>query len=287
MDLEALRFFCALVEERSFHKAAERVFRSQPAVSQQLKKLEREAGRQLFDRKRAEPTPAGKLLYDRAKPLLASAEGIVRELEDFDESDAGALQVGTSDTNAMYYLPEHIRTFSDRFPHIRFNIVCRSSEEIAESVARGHLDLGIVTLPVVRAELDSMKLFEQRLTLVVPVEHALAGQQNVSLKNLTGEPVLMLHDHTKTGRLLAMHFASKEFEPTGILNSGSFEVIKRYVKQGMGIAFLPDAVVGDDEKKLRKVAVQGLPKVEIGAVWLRGAYQTNAARAFIEHLRGS
>ena len=95
----------------------------------------------------------GSLLYDRARHILNETEGLARELEDFDEAQAGELRVGTSDTTALYVLPEVVRQFAQAMPQTHLAMVNRPSRAIAEQVARGELDLGIVTLPVDNDEL--------------------------------------------------------------------------------------------------------------------------------------
>lgn len=281
MTLDALRFFCALIEETSFRGAAERLHRSQPAVSQQIKALERELGHTLVDRKTCKPTPAGGRLYQRARHVLNQADSLAREIEDLDEAHAQELRVGTSDTTALYVLPPVVRAFSHSMPHTRLMLVNRPTDDIAEHVLRGELDLGIVTLPTSRAELAELDLFQERLVLVTPTNHSLAGRRQVRLAALKDEPLLLLSSGTRTGRLLREFFGESGFEPQVVLDSGSFEVIKRYVVQGVGSAFLPEVVVTKQDRGLAKVAVPGLPSVRIGAVWRRGAYQTKAELAFL------
>lgn len=286
MNLDALRMFVALVEESTFRTAAERVHRSQPALSQQLKKLEGELGQTLFDRKAGAPTPAGELVYRRAQALLRRAEGLTQELADFDEGVGRELRIGTSDTNALYFLPPFLREFSKKFPQTRLALTSRPSDDIGELVLRGKLDLGIVTFPVSHDGLEGVELFEHRLVLVAPKGHALAGRRRVALSRLRDESFLLLHEDTRTGRALREFFRQKKFEPKVVLDSGSFEVIKRYVAEGIGLAFLPETVVTDHDVSLVTVHVSGLPTLPMGAIWPRGMYQIKAARSFLDILRG-
>ena len=169
MTLDALRCFCAILDTGSFRAAAEAVHRSQPAVSQQVKALEKELGQVIYDRAAGLPTPAGRLVYERARALIDGADGLVRELKDFDEAASQELRVGASDTNALYFLPDRVRKFSERMPNTRLALVTRSTDEIGAAVQRGDLDLGIVTLPLEGGTLESRELFAQRLALVVPI----------------------------------------------------------------------------------------------------------------------
>lgn len=285
MNLDALRCFCAVVDTGNFRLAAERVHRSQPAVSQRIKTLEREYGQTLLDRKTATPTPAGRIVYARATALLHDADGLARELEDFDESAGHELRVGTSDTNALYFLPRYVREFAEAMPHTRLVVISRSSDAVAEGVHRGELDLGIVTLPVAREGLEARELFRQQLTLVLPAKHPLSARRRLSLSRLVGEPFVLLQRETRTGTLLREFFREQAFDPQVVLDSGSFEVLKRYVVEGVGLSFLPEIVVtGADRNALATVRVPGLPAIRIGAVWRTGAYQTKAAEAFLQLL---
>lgn len=285
MTLDALRCFCAILDTGSFRTAAEAVHRSQPAVSQQVKALEKELGQILYDRAAGLPTPAGRLVYERARVLIDGAAGLVRELKDFDETDGQELRVGASDTNALYFLPDPIRKFSARMPKTRLVLVTRSTDEIGAAVQRGELDLGIVTLPLEGERLELRELFAQQLALVVPKDHALAKRRSVKLARLAQESFVLLQRETRTGQALWSYFEGEGFLPQVVMDSGSFEVIKRYVGEGIGLSFLPEiAVTETDRARLATLRVDGLPAIRIGAIWRRGAYRTKAARAFMETL---
>jgi DNA-binding transcriptional LysR family regulator len=285
MKLDWFACLCALVETGSFSAAAVRLHRSQPAISQQIRALEKDVGRTLFDRRGGVPTPAGQLVYERARHILNEAGSLSRELEDFDESAGRELRVGTSDTAALHYLPPYVRRFSLAMPRTRLVVVCRSSRAVEEQVLRGELDLGLVTLPAEAEGLETQAVFEQHFVLVAPKGHPVGKESKVSLSRLTGEPFLMLEPGTRTGGILNSYLAAQHFEPQVVLDSGSFEVIRRYVVEGIGLAFLPEALVRDGELPVEKVTVPGLPSVQIGAVWRRHAYQSAAEEAFLKLLK--
>ena len=285
MTLDALGCFCAVFETGSFRAAAEAVHRSQPAVSQQVKALERELGQLIYDRAEGLPTPAGRLVYERARALIDGAAGLVRELKDFDEAAGQELRVGASDTNALYFLPDRVRKFSAQMPDTRLALVTRSTDEIGLAVQRGELDLGIVTLPIEGGRLDSQELFAQRLALVLPKGHPLSKRSRIKLEKLAHEQFVLLQRETRTGQALWSHFEREGFLPQVVMDSGSFEVIKRYVGEGIGLSFLPEIVVTQaDRARLATVRVTGLPEIRIGAIWRRGAYRSKAAQAFMEAL---
>ncbi|HJP34606.1 MAG TPA: LysR family transcriptional regulator substrate-binding protein, partial [Gammaproteobacteria bacterium] len=231
------------------------------------------------------PTPAGTLVYKRARILIDGAAGLAREMKDFDEAAEQELRVGASDTNALYFLPDRVRTFSERMPNTRLALVTRSTDEIGDAIQRGELDLGIVTLPIEGDALESRELFSQRLALVVPKGHPLSERRRVSLARLARESFVLLQRETRTGKALWSHLEAEGFLPQVIMDSGSFEVIKRYVGEGIGLSFLPEIVVTEmDRARLSMVRIDGLPAIRIGAIWRRGAYRTKAARAFVKTL---
>lgn len=284
MTLDAVRCFCAVIETGSFREAAARVFRSQPAVSQQVKALERELGHTLVDRRTATPTAVGQILYARGKAIVMAADTLRNEIADIDEAWSRDLRVGSSDTTALYVLPHYVRAFSTQAPSTRLVIVSRSTDAIIDQVLHGEVDLGIVTLPVSHPDLEERRLWDLSFTVVAPEGHPLAARKRVTLRHLAEHPYLALQAQTRTGALLWDHFRAAGIEPQVVLDSGSFEVIKRYVAQGLGVSILPERVVGPADRVV-KVRVANLPKLSIGAICRRGAYQSGATRRFLALLR--
>jgi DNA-binding transcriptional LysR family regulator len=284
IHLDAIRCFCTVVDAGSFRIAAERLHRTQPAVSQRVRALEGQCGETLLDRRTRKPTAAGRIVYERGLGLLRAADGLEAEVREKSAS-GGELRIGTSDTNALYFLPAKVRAFSRRMPKVRVFIHCRSSDEVAGAVARGDLDLGIVTLPLSRPGLETRPLFEQRLVLVVPRRHALAKRKHAALSDLTEEPMVLIQQETRTGGLLRAHFREFGLVPNTIMDSGSFEVIKQYVAEGVGVSILPEMTLRrDDFRRLASIQVPGLPRIAIGAVWRIGGYTSAAAQTFRELL---
>ena len=281
MKLESLRCLCAVIEGGSFRAAAVRLHKSQPAISQQIKLLEQQIGHTLIERKMCHATPAGKRLYERAKHLLADIDDIIREMGEFGDTWIPELRVGTSDTTALYVLPPIIHTFSEQVPQTHLVLINRPSSQIADLVRKGELDIGIVTFPMEGEELEKCDLFTQQLVLVVPENHPVVTRRFSSLASLREEPFLMLNQSTRTGHLLRRYFQKKRFKPQVVLDTGSFEVIKRYIAHGTGISILPDLVVSDEDRSLVKINIPDLPRIQIGAIWRRDTYQSKAQKAFL------
>lgn len=286
LALDAIETFCAIVETANFREAADRLYRTQPAVTQQLKRLENELDLQLYDRKNHRPTPHGEQLYELGKRLLQQAVDIQRALTDNKNMISGALNVGTSDTNALYFLPRYLAQYARKYPHVQLEVYSRSTDLIAGQVLDGNLDLGIVTLPIDQDGLNTKTLFEQRLVLVVPHSHKLANRTNVHLHELERESFVLLEEGTRTGTLLRKFFEEHGFTPTVSMHSGSFEVIKRYVIEGLGISIIPEIAISEkDGDNLVPVTIPNLPTVGIGIIQQAGRYQSRAAEAFLNELQ--
>jgi DNA-binding transcriptional LysR family regulator len=285
MTLESLRILVAVADLKSFSGAAQRLFKTQPAVSQQIKALEREFGKPLIQRPQCVPTPAGRVVVERARRLLLESEALTTAMKDESGAAEAEVRVGTSDTLALYFLPKVIERFAEQMTHTKVRMVCRSTDEVIDRVLRHELDLGLVTVPAHRNELEEMKLFVDPLVLLVHKDHLLAPRDKVMLNALSGESLLLLDETTRTGKSLMEWFSRAGFTPNVSVNSGSFEVLKRYVGEGLGVAFLPASTVREKDSRTRVVRVGGAPKVSLGAVRLRGAYFTRGQRLMLQLLR--
>lgn len=284
IQLDAIRCFCTVVETGSFHAAADRLHRTQPAVSQRIQALEKQCGETLLDRRTRKPTPAGRIVLEQGRALLRAAESLEAEVRE-SIAAGGELRVGTSDTNALYFLPPKVREFAQRMPDVRVFVQCQSSDDVAGAVARGDLDCGIVTLPLKRRDLEVRSLFEQQLVVVVPRDHDLAVRRRVKLTDLEGAPMVLMQPNTRTGAQLRDYFASEGFSPNIVMDSGSFEVIKQYVAEGVGVSIIPElALRSDDARTIQALPLAGLPRVAIGAVWRKQSHQTRASKAFLDIL---
>ncbi|MFP6597348.1 MAG: LysR family transcriptional regulator [Candidatus Hydrogenedentota bacterium] len=285
LNLDSIHAFCTVLELGNFRKAAFQLHRTQPAITQQIKRLEEELGQTLLDRTLRAPTPQGKLFYAKGKELLLQARNLAEEISDRGESAARELRVGTSDTNALYFLPPYVSAFSRKWPDIKLEIYSRSTDEIAEEIVLENIDLGIITLPLANTDLETETLFHQQFYLVVPKSHLMSKRKRVSLGKLKHESFVLLDETTRTGTMLQTFFEDQQFTPIVSMYSGSFEVIKRYVVEGIGIAFLPEMVLtSTDRESLATIRVPGLPQVGIGAIRRKGRYQSRAAKSFLKLL---
>ena len=289
MDLYQLRGFYEIVREQSFTRAAEKLFLTQPAISLQVKRLEGELEEILLERNRRQIrlTPAGEILFLHAKNIFAQVEAARDDIAALKCELRGRLAIGTSDTNCTYVLPGLLAEFRARYPQVELDIRNRMSPEVGNLVLSDEVEFGLATLPVKHRDLVSDALFERRDVLICPSDHVLAGRSRIGLKQIARYPFLALEQGSTSRQLLDEVFRQEGLELQVEMNLGGIEIIKRYVKIGLGIALVPEVAVEEEVAagKLHAVQVNGLAKRKIGLVEHRGRRRSQATEAFLDLLR--
>ena len=208
MDLQQLRGFYEVARERSFTKAAGRLFLTQPAISQQVKALEEELGDQLIERRRGGVvlTPAGEILFRRTRQMLGHLRGAREELDALRNVLTGTVTVATSDTNCMYVLPVVLERFRRQFPDVAVVVLNKLSSEVGLLVADDEVDFGLATLPLAHGNLTTEPLFTRRDVLICPPEHRWSQRRQISAQSVAAEPLLVLEQGSMSRTLLDQAF---------------------------------------------------------------------------------
>ncbi|MDP6700397.1 MAG: LysR family transcriptional regulator [Candidatus Latescibacteria bacterium] len=289
MDLYQLRGFYEIVREQSFTRAADKLFLTQPAISLQVKALERELDEILLERNRRQIrlTPAGEILFAHAREVFARLASARDEIAALKKVLRGRLAIGTSDTNCTYILPGLLAEFRARYPEVELDIRNRMSPEVGNLVLNDEVEFGLATLPVKHRDLVGEVLFARRDVLICPPDHALAARRRIGLKQIVAHPFLALERGSTSRQLLDEVCRHEGLELQVEMNLGGIEIIKRYVEIGLGIALVPEVAVEDEVAagRLCTVRVMGLGKREIGLVEHRGRRRSQATGAFLGLLR--
>lgn len=289
MELHQLRGFFEVARERSFTRAAERLFLTQPAISLQLKALEEELGQALFERgrKSVRLTPAGEILFGYVREVFSRLEEARNEIDALGRLLGGRLVIGTSDTNCTYILPPVLETFRQRYPGVELDIRNRMSAEVGQLVLDHEVDFGLATLPVRHRDLVCEGLFGRRDVLVCPPGHEMAGRKFVQFRTLAQYPLLVLERGSTSRRLLEDALRAAGLELQTAMNLGGIEVIKRFVEIGLGLALVPRFAVRAEVEtgRVAAVEVRGLETRAVGLVEHRGRQRSPAAEAFVGLLR--
>jgi LysR family cys regulon transcriptional activator len=296
MTLQQLRYLLGIADSGlNITAAAERLYTSQPGISKQLKLLEQELGIQLFTRKGkslAAITPAGHEVIARARRILREVENIRSLASDLSEEQEGTLSIATTHTQARYVLPEVIKEFRKRYPKVNLEMQQGTSEQIAELIATNRVDFAIATGgQELFPDLVLLPCYEWDRIVLVPKEHVLASAgQPLSIESLAQYP-LVTYVFSLTGESsFKRAFADQGLEPDIVFTARDADIIKTYVRMGMGVGVVAAmAWECQDKKDLVAIDAVGLfPRVKTWIGFrrdtvLRG-YMVDFAALFAPHL---
>ena len=289
MELSQLETFLAVAEERSFSKAAVRLHRTQPAVSQVIRKLEASIGETLFDRAARDGslTAAGVLLRDYALRLLALRREASSALDELKSLERGHLQLAANEYTCMYLLPA-IDQFRKEFPHISVAVHRMLASRIPEELALRAFEIGVISFRPDPAQFRTIAVYGDSLAFIVSPTHPLAGSQRVSINDL-GEELFVAHNVTSPLRRKVIEAFQRYRTP---LNMGielpTIEAIKRFVAMGNGVALVPHLTVARELETgdLVRVSVDELEMRRVlRLVHRRQATLSYAARAFLHTVK--
>lgn len=293
MDTRQLAAFCAVVERRSFSQAAERLGVTQPAVSLQVRSLERRLGRQLLDRsgRRVEPTEAGLKLYRSAQRLLALEEQIVTELADEDGGALrGTLEIGASTGPGSTVLALLLCEFQQRNPEVHVELSVFDTQRVVELVAERELELGVVGAARRHRGVVFERFLEDEVILICPPGHPFAGR-TVTLDELAAERVIVMQEGAGVRQVIEdeLRRVGRRLRDLDIrLELGLQESAKTAVQAGFGVTFISRASVESElaAGTLAAARVDGLdPRREISLVRATGRPDSRPAAAFLEFAR--
>ncbi len=288
MELAELRVFLTVAAERSFSRAAARLHRTQPAVSQAIRRLEEEIGERLFDRssKDGKLTEAGRVLRqyaERLRSLSEEAESAVRELRDLQR---GRVLIGANEA-AVHILLPLIERFRTSRPRILVDVRRVPSRQVGVEVAQGALDFGVVTFQPADRRLQSITIGADELVLLVHPQHRFAGQLTVSMAEFAHESVIA-HNDPSPAREHVLRQSDLQHAPINIqIALPSLEGIKRAVEMQLGVALLPRRCALAEIARGELVAVR-VPEVrlsrQVRLVYRKGDL-SHAAGAFLQLVR--
>jgi LysR family transcriptional activator of glutamate synthase operon len=286
MDLRQLRYLVALAEECHFTRAAAREHIAQPALSQQIRKLEDEVGLPLVERttRRVTVTHAGHLLVARARRILAEVEAAEVELLGLKGMESGHVTVGTMHTMGPVDVTLALAIFHERHPAVELTVREQASEELAEMLRDDELDLAFlsVTERVESHGLGLHQLVSEELMVLLPPAHKLAGRRKLRMAELQEEEFISYREGARLRELLTAAGRHAGFVPRIKLESNESERIRRMVGRGMGVAILPrsDAIAPGEEVAAVALTDPALSR-DITLAWRQGRRHPPAVAEFL------
>src|SRR5664280_600654 len=289
MDFDQLLTFLEVAKLGNFSRAGEKVYRSQSAVSAQIRQLEQEYGERLFDRsgKTVRLSPAGEVLLEYAQRMVALRNESLRAVADQGETPKGTLSIGANEATCLYVLPDVFSEYIQQYPQVQISVYRNFSRKILQAVEDGVIDLGIATLPVKSPSLKVYSIFRDQLMLFVPTRHPLASHDSVTVEEIADYPLIF----PKTG--YTRQQLDKLFRPYNSKLRVSMEIpsvglIKSFVVSCVGISLLSSSFA-QDEVRSGKGKLLPIKNVELwrelGLVYRTDRTLPRDATTFIDLIR--
>ena len=265
MTLKQLKYLLGVVDNGlNITSAADRLYTSQPGISKQLKQLEQEIGVRIFARKGKSLvalTPAGQSIVQYARQIARDVENIRSLGKELTEEQEGTLSIATTHTQARYVLPEILSQFHERYPKVKLELHQGTSEQIADLVAENRVDFAIATESrELFPELNLLPCYDWDRIVLTPLNHELAsGDDCLTLERLADHPLVTYVFSSSRESSFLKAFASQNLEPKVVFTARDADVIKTYVRMGMGVGVIaPMALLCDDLKDLNASCAKGL-----------------------------
>jgi DNA-binding transcriptional LysR family regulator len=286
MDLDQLHTFLEIVRLKSFSKAAQSCFRTQPAVSAQVRQLEQELNTSLFERlgTKIALTTAGRIFADYAEQILELRRRAQNNINELERVPRGELVIAASEATCIYVLPRVFSEYKKRFPNVQILVDRSYGARVVEAVVDNLGDFGITQLPVKEKRLEVVKIHADEIKVVVPPDHPLTAKTQVLARDLVGHPLLMPKTGATRTRLNAW-LEPVEDQIQISMDLDSTEMIKRFVLAGLGAGFVAGAHCREEVAAGRLVAIPLGPEPmerQIGLIYRKDKALSKAALGFIE-----
>lgn len=273
MTLNQLKYLLGVVDNGlNITAAAESLYTSQPGISKQLRQLEHEVGAQLFTRRGktlVALTPAGLQVVEYARAIARNVDNIKSLGQELVAEQEGTLSIATTHTQARYVLPGIIQAFHERFPKVRLELHQGTSEQISAMVAQNTVDFAIATESrELFPDMNLLPCFRWDRIVLTPLDHPLAGDDEpLTIEKLAAHPLITYVFSPNRESSFLRAFADKGLDPTVVFTARDADVIKTYVRMGMGVGVMaPMALTCDDLDSMYAVSASGLfPRV---TTWL-------------------
>ena len=290
MELDQIIAFLEVVRQQSFSRAAEKLYRTQPAISAQIRLLEQECGHKLFDRlgRKIFLTRSGEVLFEFGQQIVSLHRETLQRVREAEGSVGGKLSVGANEATCLYVLPQVFAEFKRKYPQVGISIYRNFSHKILQKMTENQIDVGIVTLPIVHDNLKVIPVFEDELQVVVPVGHPFAKRSSVKLEEMAAEPLIFPKGgHTREMLDKLFHKFRDQLQIS--MELASVESIKKFVGAGLGISLLSASYAQMETKSgvLKLVPLQGTKIVrKLGLVYRTDRHLSLAAQGFAEIISG-
>lgn len=286
MDFDQIETFLEVARLSSFSRAAERRFRTQPAISSQIRLLEEEVGAKLLDRSggRVAVTAAGKVFQKYAEDTIEQRRVMMIALAEMHRIPRGEIVVSANEGTCLHILPEVFAEFKRQYPNVAVGVKRSEHQKILEAIIENSSDFGVVSMPIKDKRYTVVPIHRDELVVITPIGHALSGKKEVSLADAAQYP-LLLPKLGRTRDTLETLFHERHVKPNISMELDSSELTKRFVAANVGISFIPRSNVAEDVKAKLLCAIKVSDAVlqrDLALVFRTDKALSRAALAFIE-----
>ena len=258
MDIASLQAFIAVARHKSFSKASDHLFITQPAVSKRVAALEEQLGTQLFNRiaRQISLTEAGKQLLPKAQDLVAHADDMQRYASNLNDDISGNLSVAISHHIGLHRMPPVLKEFNLRFPKVQLDILFEDSDRAFHAVEQGDIEFAVITLPSeLPDKLRMQAVWIDELNVVVGIDHPLAKQSAVDLSQLSAYSSVLPSRDTETHKIVLREFEERNLALQVQMETNNLETLKMLATAGLGWSLLPKSM-NDASLKVLDVGVR-------------------------------
>lgn len=286
MDFDQLETFLEVARHLSFSRAAEKRFRTQPAISAQIRALEDEVGAKLLDRTggKVSITGAGKIFVSYCENTLEARREILNAIAEMERVPRGEIVVAANEGTCLRLLPEVFAQFKNSYPDVGITVQRSESREILEAVNDNSADFGIVAMPVSDKRLTTVLIHKDELVVIAPPDHPLAQIAEVNMRDIGTTPVLV-PKMGRTREAIDRLFDDEHIRPNVSMELDSSELLKAFVAAGMGVGFCASSFAESEEKAgtLVRRKIDGVEvRRDMALVFRKDKALSRAALAFIE-----
>lgn len=286
MDLDQLHTFLEIVRLKSFSKAAQTCFRTQPAISAQIRQLEQELNTTLFERlgTRISLTTAGKIFAEFSEQILdlrRQAQDTINELE---RVPRGELVIAANEATCIYVLPDVFSRYKELFPNVQLQVDRSFGARVVEAVIDNLADFGICQLPIQEKKLQVVLIHTDEVRCIVPPGHPLASADSITCEDIVPHPLLLPRAGTTRARLNGWMEPSEDNLNIS-MELDSTEMMKRFVMAGLGIAFLAVSNCADEIRDGKLISIPLAPEPldrRLGLIYRKDKALSKAALGFIQ-----
>lgn len=289
MELRNLEYFLEVARTKSFTKAAQNLFLTQPTISRMIKNLEDELEVELFDRlgKGVELTDAGQAILLQTQNIVNSVRALSTDLSDVMQLKKGQIHIGLPPMIGASFFPQVVGEFQKIYPRIKVHLWEYGAKKVEDDVAAGKLEIGVTLLPVLEDIFQWFSFVKDKLSVVVHPSHRLAGKGPVTLADLVEDDFILFQEDFLLHERIINECVRAGFQPKIAFKSSQWDFISEMVAANLGVALLPGTICRQLDKT--RVCLLSLTQPEIlwhlAVIWCKNRYLSFAAREWLAFTR--